>query len=59
MSIHSEAMISLVALQIHQDTPSGDDPFDTINTKSVRVLKAETVKILSQVAAKKSYSLLN
>jgi len=33
--------------------------FDTINTKSVRVLKAETVKILSQVAAKKSYSLLN
>ena len=27
MSIHGEAMISLVALQIHRDTPSGDDPF--------------------------------
>ena len=27
MSIHGEAMISLVALQIHWDTPSGDDPF--------------------------------
>lgn len=27
MSSHGEAMISLVALQIHRDTPSGDDPF--------------------------------